>query len=96
MSIDVKFTWGPVPKPQEFHAIGKKMKFKNRRRQQSITPITPSFLCPTQALGFALQHHPILLVGSLIIEVMKFVKDSSQIFFKKPTLKLYNNIIIIP
>jgi hypothetical protein len=60
-------SWGPVPKPQEFNALGKQMKFKSRRERQSITPISPSFLCPTQALGLALQHRPILLVGSMII-----------------------------
>jgi hypothetical protein len=36
---------------------------------------SPSFLCPTQALGLALQHHPILPVGNKIIKSFSLRKS---------------------
>ena len=73
-----ELTWGPAPKPPEFNALSKKMKYKNnnRSKRQSITPTSPPFLCPTPALGFALQHHPILLVGFSIILIENILKET--------------------
>jgi len=61
--------WGSPPRPQEFIALGRKMKSwdANRSGRPALDRTSPSFLCPAQALGLALQRHPILLAGEYII-----------------------------
>ena len=76
---------GFAPEPPEFNALGKKMKMllTHRRNRQSFTPACASFLCPAQALGFALQRHPILLTGRGIVRRIFSRKHSERKKFQK-------------
>jgi len=69
---------GSAPKPPEFYALEQKNELWGIRKKwrQSFTPASTSFFCPTQALGLALQRHPILLVGKLIFKISKKLTDS--------------------
>ena len=90
------YSWGLAPKPPEFNALSKKMKCRSERL--SFTPASPSFFHPTPALGFALQHHPILLVGLIIICTQQISKQAikflSIIQYCKSMFKYYNSSLI--
>ena len=55
-----------APRAPEFNVYSRKMNRGCRSGRRDLAPTSPSFSCPTQALGFALQRHPILLVGRVI------------------------------
>jgi len=87
--------WGLVPKPLEFHALGRKMESKGRDRsgRPVLDQSSPPFLCPAQALGLALQHHPILLAGKCIV-VSKTIMSGKETIIRDdaPLDKAYFDI----
>jgi len=67
---------GSAPKPPEFNALKQKNEGISVEVGGRALPLPPpSFLCPTQALGFALQHHPILLLGAIILRLSRVFAD---------------------
>ena len=68
------FSWGLCPQTPRVYRFKQKNEVYFRSERSSLTT-PPSFLCPTQALGFALQHHPILLVGNEIFRHISIRKS---------------------
>ena len=90
-----KWAFGP-----EFIALGKKMKsfVQGRSRRQSFTPASSSFPCPAWALGLALQHHPILPAGKIIMHqncIMKYFIKNETIHLISMYVSLYYPHILI-
>tara|TARA_B110000091_G_C13686864_1_gene420336 strand:- start:137 stop:478 length:342 start_codon:yes stop_codon:yes gene_type:complete len=57
------------PQTPRVSRFGQTNKAKQDAQKQEVDPRPTSspFLCPAQALGLALQHHPILLAGKTIL-----------------------------
>ena len=72
------FNWGLCPQTPRVYRIMQKNEEPDRS-ERSVLMTSPSFLCPTQALRLALQHHLILLVGILIFMLIQFNKSSKNI-----------------
>jgi hypothetical protein len=86
--------WGLAPKPPEFNALGRQMKIKTRSGRPILDRTSPPFLCPAQALGFALQRRPILLAGLRIFSFYEIhqVPKSKNVYGNYLTkyVRLYN------
>ena len=88
----IDYYWGQ-PQTPEFNALSKKMKYgvSDRSEKQTLTSASPSFFCPTPALGLALQHHLILLVGFVIISLSEILKEVTLMFLKNNTCNSISN-----
>ena len=88
-----KSVLGALPQTPEFNALSKKVKLKVEMGDRAL-PLSPLHFFPMQALGFALQHHPILLIGISIISSNFILKLNfilmRQLSYCKSMLLHYN------